>query len=89
MKYASANDIAQAILNDVPLTSKLLKLVNSSYYAHFSAEGISTITEAMIIVGTDQIKFLAASLKLIELMQDLGDSNILKETTPFIHFQIK
>ncbi|MCG8634061.1 MAG: HDOD domain-containing protein [Desulfobacterales bacterium] len=81
MKYASANDIAQAILNDVPLTAKLLKLVNSSFYAHFSTEGISTITEAMIIVGTDQIKFLAASLKLIELMQNLGDSNILKEKT--------
>lgn len=81
MKYASANDIAQVILNDVPLTSKLLKLVNSSYYSHFSENGISTISEAMIIVGTDQVKFLAASLKLIEMMQNLGDSRILKEKT--------
>ncbi|MCG8688198.1 MAG: HDOD domain-containing protein [Desulfobacterales bacterium] len=78
MKYASANDIAQVILNDVSLTSKLLKLVNSSFYSHFSPDGISTISEAMIIVGTDQVKFLAASLKLIELMQNLGDSNLLK-----------
>ncbi|WDP92360.1 MAG: HDOD domain-containing protein [Desulfobacter sp.] len=79
LKYASANDIAQVIVKDAPLTAKLLKLVNSSYYGQFSPDGISTITEAMIIVGTDQIKFMAASLKLIELMQNIGDSALLKE----------
>jgi len=81
MKYASANDIAQVILNDIPLTSKLLKIVNSSFYGHFSKDGVSTITEAMIVVGTDQVKSLAASLKLIDLMQNIGDSNLLKEKT--------
>ncbi len=81
MKYSSANDIAHVLLKDVPLTSKLLKLVNSSFYGQFSTSGISTISEAMIIVGTDQIKFMAASLKLIEFMQNLDDSDILKEKT--------
>lgn len=81
MKYSSANDIAGVILKDVALTSKLLKLVNSSFYGQFSHKGISTISEAMIILGTEEIKLAAASLKIYELMQDIANIKILKNKT--------
>ena len=77
MKYSSANDIAQVILKDLALTSKMLKLVNSSFYRHFAAKGISTISEAMIILGTDEIRLAAASLKIYETMKDLANTKIL------------
>ncbi len=81
MKYSSAQDIADVILRDMALTSKVLKVVNSSFYRHFSPKGISTISEAMIILGTDEIRSLAASLKIYEMLQDRANSRILKEKT--------
>jgi len=79
MKYSSADDIANVILKDVALTTKLLKLVNSSFYGQFSNKGVATISEAMIILGTEEIKLAAASLKIFELMQDIANIKILKE----------
>jgi len=80
-KYSSAKDIADVILKDVALTTKLLKLVNSSFYGQFSNKGIATISEAMIILGTEEIKLAAASLKIYELMQDIASVKILKDKT--------
>ncbi|MCP3941982.1 MAG: HDOD domain-containing protein [Desulfobacteraceae bacterium] len=79
MKYSSANDIAQVILKDMALTSKVLKLVNSSFYRHFSTKGISTISEAMIILGTDEIRLAAASLKIYEMMSGLANVDLLRD----------
>ncbi len=79
MKYSSANDIADVILKDMALTSKVLKLVNSSFYRHFSNKGISTISEAMIILGTDEVRSAAASLKIYEMMSGLANAEILRD----------
>lgn len=79
MDYSSAGDIARVILNDLSLTAQVLKLVNSSIYRHFSNEGISTISEAMIILGTDEIRELAAGLKIFEMMKSRANSLILKD----------
>jgi len=78
MKYSSANDIADVILKDMALTTKLLKLVNSSFYGQFSNKSIATISEAMIILGTEEIKLAATSLKIYELMKDITNIKILK-----------
>ncbi len=77
-KYSSASDIADVILKDVALTTKLLKLVNSSFYGQFSHKGIATVSEAMIILGTEEIKLAAASLKIYEFMQDIANITVLK-----------
>ncbi|MFA5905364.1 MAG: HDOD domain-containing protein, partial [Desulfobacula sp.] len=79
MKYSSASDIANVILKDMALTTKLLKLVNSSFYGHFSNKKIATISEAMIILGTEEIKLAAASLKIYELLKDVANVKILKD----------
>ena len=81
MKYSSAADIARVILKDMALTAQVLTLVNSSFYRQFSSKGISTISEAMIILGTDEVRQVAASLKVYEMMKDLANSDILKEKT--------
>lgn len=78
-QYSSASDIAQVILKDLALTSKMLKLVNSSFYRHFSTRGISTISDAMIILGTDEIRLAAASIKIYETMKGLANTGILAE----------
>ncbi len=79
MKYSSANDIADVILKDVALTTKLLKLVNSSFYGQFSNKRIGTISEAMIILGTEEIQLAAANLKIYEFMQNIANIKVLKD----------
>lgn len=79
MDYSSAKDIAQVILQDLSLTAQVLKLVNSSIYRQFSNKGISTISEAMIILGTDEIRELAAGLKIFEMMKSKVNSRLLKD----------
>jgi HD-like signal output (HDOD) protein len=79
MDYSSAGDIARVILEDLSLTAQVLKLVNSSIYRQFSNKGISTLSEAMIILGTDEVRELAASLKIFEMMSSRANSLILKD----------
>ena len=79
MNYSSAGDIARVILNDLSLTAQVLKLVNSSFYRQFSNKGISTISEAMIILGTDEIRDLAAGLQIFEMMKSRANSRLLKD----------
>ncbi len=81
MKYSSANDVAQVIIKDVNLTAKLLKLVNSSFYGQFTTKGITTISEALIILGTKEIQLAAVNLKLYELMAHISNIQILKDKT--------
>lgn len=78
--YSSAKDIAQVILKDPGLTAQVLKLVNSPVYRQFSKKnGISTISEAMIILGSDEIRQLAAGLKIFEMMKSTASSGLLKD----------
>lgn len=79
MDYSSAGDIARVILKDLSLTAQVLKLVNSSIYRQFSNKGISTLSEAMIILGTDEIRELAAGLKIFEMMKSRAHSRLLKD----------
>lgn len=79
MDYSSAGDIARVILNDLSLTTQVLKLVNSSIYRQFSDKGISTLSEAMIILGTDEIREMAAGLKIFEMMKSRAYSRLLKD----------
>lgn len=81
LKYASAKDIADVIGRDFALSQKLLRLVNSSFYGQFSKKGLSTITEAMIILGADCIQQMAASLMLFEMMQSSSQTDQLKDMT--------
>lgn len=79
MKYSSASDIADVILKDMALSTKLLKLVNSSFYGQFSNKRVSTISEAMIILGTEEIKLAATSLKIYELLKNISNVKLLKD----------
>lgn len=65
----SAADVAQAILRDPSLTSRLLKMANSFFYNPSSQE-ISTVSRAVMVLGFDQVRALALSLILIDSLND-------------------
>ena len=65
----SLSSVSNAILNDISLTNKVLRIVNSAYYNRGGGK-ISTISRAVIMLGIDPVKSLAVSLMLFEHLQN-------------------
>ncbi len=75
---ASANNLANSILRDYSLTTKLLRLVNSSYYGQYGGR-ISTISRAVVILGFEQVRLAALGLILFEHLRNAPNATELKE----------
>ncbi len=67
----SANDLAQIIERDPPLTAKILKAANSAYYG--ASTSINSLRRAVVVLGFDTIK---------ELISAVSVSNFFFETGP-------
>lgn len=59
------SQLANIIVKDYGLTNKILKVVNSAYYAAFSGT-IGTISRAIVILGVNGVRSIASSLALLE-----------------------
>ncbi|MDF1527822.1 MAG: HDOD domain-containing protein [Sedimenticola sp.] len=59
------DQLASIIIRDYALASKILKVVNSAYYSHFSGR-IGTISRAIVVLGIQTIRSIAASLIFFE-----------------------
>lgn len=66
---SSAADVAQSVLQDASLTSRLLKLANSFTF-NPSGREISTVSRAVMILGFEQVKSLTLSLVLIDALDN-------------------
>lgn len=64
----SANALANMVLNDYSLTTKLLRLVNSPLFGQVGRE-ISTVSRAIVVLGFKQVRLAALSLLLFEHLQ--------------------
>ena len=73
----SVGSVTNEILKDVGLTNKLLRLVNSAYYARGGS--IGTVSRAVSLVGFNGIRNMALSLVLLEHMHDKEHAAQLKE----------
>ena len=76
-KTESLASVSNAILKDISLTNKILRIVNSAYYSRGGK--ISTISRAVVMLGINPIKSLAASLMLFEHLQNKSQAHQLKE----------
>jgi len=74
------NDMAKVIVKDFALTNKILKVVNSAYFGHFSGK-IGTITRAVVVLGMQPIRSLAASLIFFEHLHDKAQAESLRSQT--------
>jgi eukaryotic-like serine/threonine-protein kinase len=73
-----ASDLANVILNDYGLTSKLLKLANSVHYA-FAAGKVTTVTRAVVVLGYAYVRMATISLSLFEHFKNKAFADELKE----------
>lgn len=60
----SMEDLSQVIMKDPGLTSRILKMANSSFYGHRSK--ISTLHQAVMMLGIMQVKCLALSASVFQ-----------------------
>jgi serine/threonine protein kinase len=74
----SITRLANTILQDVALTSKILRLVNSAGFGG-AGGGISTISRAVQILGLDQVRNIAVSLMLFEHLQNKAQADALRD----------
>ncbi|MEN8166825.1 MAG: HDOD domain-containing protein [Pseudomonadota bacterium] len=72
------NHIAGVIIKDFALTNKILKVVNSAFYGRFSGR-IGTVSRAVVVLGIQAIRSLAASLIFFEHIHDKGQAEQLRE----------
>ncbi len=76
---ASADRLAQIVLRDFALTNKILKLVNSAFYGARSSE-VSSISQAIVIMGVDRLRMVANSLTLFGHLRGDGAPVELKDS---------
>jgi serine/threonine protein kinase len=74
---ASTSELANLILRDYSLTTKLLKLVNSAYYG--SGGGITSVSQAVLVLGFEQVRIAATSLMLFTHLQKKSKSAALTD----------
>ncbi len=62
---SSAADLAQVILKDIALTTKVLKLANSVYY-NWSQKEITTVSRAVVVLGFDTVINLSVGVSVLD-----------------------
>lgn len=73
---STANDVANIIAQDEASATKVLRLVNSPSYGF--KRNISTISQAVVLLGFDEIKNIVLTITIIDTFKDIGNSNYLK-----------
>ena len=68
---SAAADVEKIMLNDQSLTSRVLKLVNSSYYA--IPGGVSNLKRAIVYLGFDTIQQLVLTASVMDTVDTSGD----------------
>jgi len=74
----SIRKLSEEILQDVALTHKLLRLVNTAHYSAVAEGGIGTVSRAVALVGFAGIRNMALSLVMLEHMPDKSQATVLK-----------
>ena len=68
-EHASVQQLADVLLRDAALTSKVLRVANSSYY-NPSQEVIKTISRAIVLIGFDNVRLISLSVSLVDGLLD-------------------
>lgn len=70
--------LAGAVLKDVALTNKILRVVNSAVYRQHGGP-VSTVSRAVMILGFEAVRNLAVALLLFENLQSRSQAEALRE----------
>ncbi len=74
----SMDQLAGIIVRDFSLANKILRVVNTAYYGHFSGT-IGTVSRAIVVLGIRTIRSIAASLIFFEHLHNKAQATQLKD----------
>ncbi|MGB5748888.1 MAG: HDOD domain-containing protein [Desulfobacterales bacterium] len=80
---ASANDLQRVISLDPVLTGRVLKLINSAYFA--LGQPITSLTRAIIMLGINTVKNLALSFAILKNMKGSGSFHAFSTDEFWLH----
>ena len=80
---ASANDLKRVISLDPVLTGRVLKLINSAYFA--LGKPITSLTRAIIMLGVNTVKNLALSSAIMKNMKGSGSFHAFTTNEFWMH----
>lgn len=75
----SINQLSNAILKDYALTTKILRVVNSSFYRPAGGGSISTVSRAAMVLGFDAIRNIALTVTMFEHLPQRSNAADIKE----------
>lgn len=70
---SSTSDVEKIMANDLSLTAKVLRLVNSAYYA--IPGGVSSLSRAIAYIGFDTVNQLVLSASILKALEVKGPSS--------------
>ena len=76
---SSASEINRVMARDPALASKILKLVNSSYYG--LSNKVSSLNQAIVILGFKTVKSVALSASVMGLFKDRASKGRFDSTS--------
>ncbi|MCW5633655.1 MAG: HDOD domain-containing protein [Rubrivivax sp.] len=76
---ARLTSLADEVLNDVALTNKLLRMVNSVHFASAGSGQVATVSRAVALVGFAGIRNMAMAVLLLEHMKDKVQAGLLRQ----------
>ncbi len=74
----SMQALCDEVLQDVALTQKLLRVVNTAHFRRAGSDPISTVSRAVALIGVGGVRNLALSLMLLDHMEDKAHAQQLK-----------
>ena len=75
---ASVQELADVLLRDASLTSKVLRVAGSAYY-NPAQEVIRTISRAIVLIGFDNVRLISLSVTLIDSLLERVPREQLRE----------
>lgn len=69
-------EMSKVISNDQALTSKVLRVVNSSFYG--LSQKVGSVTQALVILGFNEVRHLALSLSVIKIGKNMGGASVIQ-----------
>jgi HD-like signal output (HDOD) protein len=86
---SSAAELARVILQDVSMTSRVLKLANSTFY-NPAGRSISTVSRAVVVLGFETIRSLCFSIAMIESLLEGGNrEHVVKYMAQAFHAAVQ
>jgi len=82
---SSISELANVILQDSSMTSKVLRLANTAFY-NPSNRSVSTVSRAVMLVGFDTIRAISLTLALVESIVRSGNrDHLMAELARSLH----